>query len=115
MTALKTFTVEFVTNHDQHMVEDVEAISAENARDFITAKWANPDVLSVEPKSESNKPVVNGPIDGNAFAIIAAVGTALKKAGLGEEADKFRTDAFKCGSYDALLQLSMKHVDFENL
>jgi menaquinone-dependent protoporphyrinogen IX oxidase len=49
--------------------------------------------------------------DGNAFSIIAKVSSALKRAGQQAEAKKFQDEAFKCESYDQLLQLAMKTVE----
>lgn len=52
-------------------------------------------------------------IDGNAFAVIGAVKTALKKAGMAVEAVEWQRKAFECDSYDALLQLAMQTVEVE--
>lgn len=49
--------------------------------------------------------------DGNAFALIGKVDTALKKAGLHEQATEFKNKAFNCESYDALLVLIGKYVE----
>lgn len=51
--------------------------------------------------------------DGNAFAIIGAVSTALRKAGHPEAAKEFTEQAFKSKSYDALLQLCLSWVVVE--
>jgi hypothetical protein len=51
--------------------------------------------------------------DGNAFAIIANVDKALKRAGLRERAQEWRAAAFKSASYDALLQLAFEYVEVE--
>ena len=51
--------------------------------------------------------------DGNSFAIIANVEKALKRAGLRERAQEWRTAAFKSKSYDALLQLAFEYVEVE--
>jgi len=49
--------------------------------------------------------------DGNAFAVMGAVSTALKKAGVpNEEISKFRMECMS-GDYDNLLQTCMKWVD----
>lgn len=48
--------------------------------------------------------------DGNAFAIIASVRKALRKAGLREEAKEFQEEAIK-GDYDHLLQTVHKYVN----
>jgi len=48
--------------------------------------------------------------DGNAFAILAAVGKALRKAGVdAADIEQFKTEA-KSGDYDNLLQTCMKWV-----
>ena len=49
--------------------------------------------------------------DGNVFAIIGKVSSALKGAGLRDEAKQFCDEAFACESYDAVLRLCMKVVD----
>ena len=49
--------------------------------------------------------------DGNAFAVIGAVAKALKRAGKPDAAKEFTDAAFKCGSYDEVLQLCMKTVE----
>ena len=49
--------------------------------------------------------------DGNAFAIIANVQSALRKAGYREAADEFWNEANQCGSYDELLRLAITTVD----
>ena len=38
-----------------------------------------------------DKPIVKGPIDGNAFVIMGAVTRALKKAGQGDKVDEYRS------------------------
>jgi len=48
---------------------------------------------------------------GNAFAIIAVVSQALKKAGMEERATMWRTAAMASKSYDALLALAFDYVD----
>ena len=59
----------------------------------------------------STKPVVKlvGE-DGNAYAILARVNKALKRAGLNAEAKEFMAEATK-GDYDHLLQTAMKYVE----
>ena len=49
--------------------------------------------------------------DGNVFAVIGAVSKALKRAGKPDAAKEFQDAAFKCGSYDEVLQLCMKTVE----
>jgi len=49
--------------------------------------------------------------DGNAFAILAAVTKAMRRAGVSkEERDAFQEEATS-GNYDKLLQTCMKWVD----
>lgn len=61
----------------------------------------------------TNKPVVKGPVDGNAFAVMGAVARALRKAGRSsEEIEEYRTKATS-GDYNNLLRVSMDYVDFE--
>jgi hypothetical protein len=58
------------------------------------------------------KPVVKGPINGNAFAVMAAVNKALRRAGASEELmEQYKREATS-GSYDNLLAVSMDYVDF---
>ncbi len=58
------------------------------------------------------KPIVKGPVDGNAFAIMAAVGTALKKAGQGANVKEYQKKAMS-GDYNHLLATSMEYVEFD--
>lgn len=59
-----------------------------------------------------NKPIVH-PMDGNAFSILGAVQTALRKAGYSaEEIAEIRTEATS-GDYNHLLQTVQKYVDLE--
>ena len=61
----------------------------------------------------TDKPVVKGPVDGNAFAIMGAVSAALRKAGRSrEEIEEYRTKATS-GDYNNLLRVSMDYVEFE--
>jgi len=48
--------------------------------------------------------------DGNAFAIIGAVSGALRRAGHGEEAKEFVTEATS-GDYDNVLRTAMNWVE----
>lgn len=50
-------------------------------------------------------------LDGNVFALIAAVSRALKQAGHHEAVKPFQTEAMACQSYDAVLQLIMRTVE----
>jgi hypothetical protein len=58
------------------------------------------------------KPIVEGPVDGNALAIMGAVAKALRKAGQGDKVKEYREKAM-AGDYDNLLRVSMEYVDFE--
>ncbi len=49
--------------------------------------------------------------DGNAFAIIGRVSNAMIDAGLPDEALAFRMAAFRCKSYDEVLQLCAETVE----
>ncbi len=59
-----------------------------------------------------SKPIVRGPVDGNAFAIMAVVIRALKMAGQYAEVKEY-TEKAMSGNYDNLLRVSMEYVDFE--
>ncbi|KKN04830.1 hypothetical protein LCGC14_1093530 [marine sediment metagenome] len=48
--------------------------------------------------------------DGNAFAIIGKVSTALKKKGLGDQVKKFQEEAMS-GDYDNVLRTAMKYAN----
>ncbi|MFD0587674.1 hypothetical protein ACFQZE_06640 [Paenibacillus sp. GCM10027627] len=43
--------------------------------------------------------------DGNAFSIIGRVSNVLKSAGLVEQANDFKEKAFRCSSFNELLNL----------
>jgi hypothetical protein len=58
------------------------------------------------------KPVVKGPLDGNAFAVMGAVIRALRGAGHGAMVAEYRERAMS-GDYSTLLAVSMEYVDFE--
>lgn len=60
----------------------------------------------------SNRPVVKGPVDGNAFAIMGAVKQALKSAGQGDKIREYLGKAMS-GDYNHLLTVSMEYVDFD--
>lgn len=57
------------------------------------------------------KPVVRGPLDGNAFSVMGAVAKALKQAGQGDKVAEYQAKAMS-GNYDHLLSVSMEYVDF---
>jgi hypothetical protein len=62
--------------------------------------------------SEQKKPIVRGPIDGNAFAIMGAVSRALRSAGQGHRVKEYQTRATS-GDYNNLLRVSMEYVEFD--
>jgi len=62
---------------------------------------------------EGQKPVVQGPVDGNAFAIIAAARKTLKDAGEKDQVIEMQHRAFAVGSYDELLRIVMEYVEFD--
>lgn len=58
------------------------------------------------------KPMVKGPVDGNAFAVMGAVTRALKRAGQGDKVKEYMAKATS-GDYDNLLRVSMEYVEFD--
>lgn len=58
------------------------------------------------------KPVVKGPVEGNAFAIMGAVRRALKQAGQGDKVAEYIKRALS-GDFDNLLAVSLEYVDFD--
>ncbi len=60
----------------------------------------------------SEKPVVTGRVDGNAFAIMAVVIRALKMAGQYAAVKEFTKKAMS-GDYDNLLAVSLEFVEFD--
>ena len=58
------------------------------------------------------RPVVKGPVDGNAFAVMGAVVRALRRAGQADKVAEYREKAMS-GDYNHLLAVSMKYVDFD--
>jgi len=66
------------------------------------------------PETDSRRPTVElDGVDGNAYAVTGAVMTALKNAGYTlKEVDQYRAEAMS-GSYDELLQISMRWADCE--
>ena len=59
-----------------------------------------------------SKPVVRGPVDGNAFAVLGAVKRALERAGQGDKVQGYMAKATS-GDYDTLLRVSMEFVEFD--
>ena len=62
--------------------------------------------------SDSNKPIVRGPVNGNAFAVMGAVQTALKRAGQGDKVEEYLDKAMS-GDYNHLLAVSCDYVEFK--
>jgi hypothetical protein len=62
--------------------------------------------------SDTVKPIVNGPLDGNAFAILGAVRRALKQAGQADKVPEYLSRAM-AGDYNNLLAVSMDYVEFD--
>ena len=65
----------------------------------------------------SNKPIVRD-VDGNIFAIIGAVNSALRRAGQKEKAEEYwqKTEkAMQDGEtdYNGMLRIAMQYVEFE--
>jgi hypothetical protein len=58
----------------------------------------------------SEKPVVKGPVDGNAFAVLGAVKRALEQAGQGDKVKGYMAKATS-GDYDNLLRVSIEYVE----
>jgi len=50
--------------------------------------------------------------DGNVFNILGKVSKALRRAGLGDQIEKYYEEAM-AGDYDHLLQVTMRYVDVE--
>lgn len=59
-----------------------------------------------------DKPIVRGPVDGNAWSVMAAVRRALRDAGLAEQVPEYIQRATS-GDYGNLLRVSLEYVDFE--
>ena len=60
----------------------------------------------------AEKPVVKGPLDGNAFAVMGAVIKALKAAGQADKVGEYQSRAM-AGDYYNLLSVSQEYVDFK--
>ncbi len=79
------------------------------------------EITKEDPKDENqsneefNKPEcqLSGE-DGNVFAIIGRVTTALKRDGQKERAKEFTNKAFNSESYDAVLKLCYEYVKEKN-
>lgn len=59
-----------------------------------------------------DKPVVEGPVDGNIFAVMGAASKALKRAGQEDEGKKMRDRVTSSKSYDEALSVILEYVDF---
>lgn len=51
--------------------------------------------------------------DGNVFAVIGNVSTALKRGGCKDKVEEFQEKAFRCSSYDDVLQICHKYVEVQ--
>jgi len=72
------------------------------------------DKIQLEPLTEDEKPTLQiDEVEGNVFAIIGAVSKALKQEGHYGHAEEFRTVAFQCDSYDQILNLTHRYVEWE--
>jgi hypothetical protein len=58
------------------------------------------------------KPIVHGPLDGNAFAVLAAVRQALRDAGQADRLEEYTRRA-TAGDYHHLLAVSQEYVTFD--
>lgn len=59
------------------------------------------------------KPIVKGPLDGNAFSVLGAVQRALKEAGTPKAKIDEYVDRATSGDYKNLLAVSAEFVDFD--
>ena len=59
-----------------------------------------------------DKPVVEGPVDGNIFAVMGAASKALRRAGQEDEGKKMCDRVTSSGSYDEALSIILEYVDF---
>lgn len=64
------------------------------------------------PPEATARPVVNGPVDGNAFAVLGAARTAMRRAGWSKERIDALTKRAMSGDYNNLLATLMEEVDF---
>ena len=58
-----------------------------------------------------NKPVIEGPVDGNIFAILGAARKALKRAGQRDKVEEMTTRVTSSKSYYQALAIIMDYVD----
>lgn len=74
----------------------------------------NPTEAITEASKANRKPIIRGPIDGNAFSILGVVQNALKKDTdmSNDEIEEIMKEAMS-GDYNHLLQTCMKHVEFK--
>ena len=69
--------------------------------------------METVPGTDIEKPIVTGPIDGNAFAIMGIVRKALRMAKVPKEViDKYLAQATS-GDYNHLLAISQNYVEFD--
>ncbi len=66
----------------------------------------------IKGPQQTEKPVVTGRVDGNAFGVLGAVKRALQQAGQGDKVKEYMAKATS-GDYNNLLRVSMEYADFE--
>lgn len=75
------------------------------------------DILALRGLKKDGDKIVMKPkckligTDGNVFALSARVQSALKKAGLHDQAEEFGEKLWDCGSYEDALRLMTEYVD----
>lgn len=70
-----------------------------------------PNPNSVKFVKDIKKPVVFGPIDGNAFSVLGSAKKAMKEFGIDEKEIKSIIEEATSGDYNHLLSTIMKHVE----
>lgn len=93
---------------NETLCEEIEEFLANGGKPNENPSEAIDDPRKPEPK----KPVIKGPIDGNAFAIMGHVRRALRKTKTSDEIDAIMEEAMS-GDYDHLLATCMEHVEFD--
>jgi hypothetical protein len=61
----------------------------------------------------ANKPVVKGPVDGNAHSIIAAAGKAMRREGIGADKISEMSGRALAGDYNNLLNVVQEYVELD--
>jgi hypothetical protein len=69
--------------------------------------------MNTIPGTDIEKPVVEGPVDGNAFAIMGAVKKALQRAKVPSSIIKEYFTKAVSSDYNNLLRVSMEYVEFD--